>query len=396
MSASPQTSPPEPPSPALMARLRRDAAASDGWLSFARFMEIALYTPMAGYYAGASRKFGAAGDFVTAPEMTPLFGQALAVQIAEILRASEGRVIEAGGGSGRLAADLLLALDAAGCAPEEYALLEVSPDLAARQKALLQETLPARLAQRCRWLSQLPDRFSGVVLGNELLDAMPIHLVRWTTREILERGVAVAPDGSLSWQERPVQGRLLAQAEAIAERLAPADGYQSEISLAGPAWVRSLGERLDHGALLLLDYGFPEHEYYHPQRDGGTLMCHHRHRAHGDPLVHIGQQDNTAHVDFSAVAEAAHEAGLAIAGYTAQAPFLMNCGILDRLATVDASSLDGIRARSAVQKLLSPAEMGELFKVIALTKGLAGKAPAATGSAESLVGFRSGDRRWRL
>ncbi|HEY5762619.1 MAG TPA: SAM-dependent methyltransferase [Rhodocyclaceae bacterium] len=396
MPASHSASPPEPLSSTLMARLRRDADAGDGWLSFARFMEIALYTPMAGYYAGGSRKFGASGDFVTAPEMTPLFAQALAVQVAEIIRRSEARVIEAGGGSGRLAADLLLALDAAGCAPDEYALLEVSPDLAARQKALLQSTLPAGLAKRCRWLSQLPERFSGVVLGNELLDAMPIHLVRWTASGILERGVAVAGDGLLSWQERPALGRLLAAAEAIADRLAPADGYLSEISLAGPAWVRSLGERIERGALLLLDYGFPEHEYYHPQRDGGTLMCHHRHRAHTDPLIHVGQQDITAHVDFSAIADAAHEAGLAIAGYTAQAPFLMNCGILDALATVDASSLDGIRARSAVQKLLSPAEMGELFKVIALTRGLSDGSTATAGSAESLIGFRSGDRRWRL
>jgi SAM-dependent MidA family methyltransferase len=384
-------------SPALMARLRREAAADGGWLSFARFMDIVLYTPMAGYYAGSQRKFGADGDFVTAPEMTPLFGQALAAQIAELLdRCGSGaRIIEAGGGSGRLAADLLLALNAGGRAPDEYALLEVSSDLAARQKTLLQEVLPPTLSRRVRWLSTLPERFIGVVLGNELLDAMPVHLVRWTSGGIRERGLTVRADGGFDWKERPARGRLLARAEALASRIAPADGYLSEISLAGPAWVRSFAERLECGALLLVDYGFPEHEYYHPQRDGGTLMCHQRHRAHADPLVQVGAQDITAHVDFSAIAETAHEAGLKLAGYTSQAAFLMNCGILDKLGEADAGNLNGVRARSAVQKLLSPAEMGELFKVIALTKGI-DRTSATDNSAEPLVGFRNGDRRWRL
>lgn len=381
-----------------MARLRREASKDNGWVSFARFMDIALYTPMAGYYAGSRRKFGSRGDFVTAPEMTPLFGQALAVQIAQILGRCGGkaRIIEAGAGSGRLAADLLLALDAAHCLPDEYALLEVSADLAARQKALLEQALPAGVARRVRWLAELPERFDGVVLGNELLDAMPVHLVRWGADEILERGVVLGSEGSFIWQERPAKGRLLSVAEALASRVSPPAGYLSEISLAGPAWVRSFAERLGRGAILLIDYGFPEHEYYHPQRDGGTLMCHFQHRAHSDPLINVGTQDITAHVDFSAVAEAAHEAGLAIAGYTSQATFLMNCGILETLGGIDPSSLDGVRSRSAVQKLLSPAEMGELFKVIALTKGLADQTSATGGSTESLVGFRNGDRRWRL
>jgi SAM-dependent MidA family methyltransferase len=378
-----------PPSPSLLARLRREAELAGGWLSFAGFMNTALYAPHLGYYAGSRRKFGVAGDFVTAPEMTPLFAETLAVQAAQVLAASDRRIIEFGGGSGRLARDLLLALDGLGAAPDEYALLEVSPDLARRQQQLLTESLPARLARRVRWPSELPEHFDGLAIANELLDALPIHLVHWGSGSIDERGVCFADDGQPRWHDRPATGRLLAAAQRLAADHSLPPGYRSEISLAGPAWMRSVGERLRRGAIVVIDYGFPAHEYYHPQRDGGTLMCHHRHRAHPDPLVNVGSQDITAHVDFSAIAEAAHEAGLNVAGYTTQAAFLMNCGILERLAALPPSATDTFRAKAAVQKLLSPAEMGELFKVIALTKHL------RLGE-QGLVGFTSGDRRCRL
>lgn len=388
---------PESQSPTLTSRFLREARDGGGWMSFARFMDIALYTPDVGYYAGGLRKFGAGGDFVTAPELTPLFGQAVATQIAQLLARSAPVVVEAGGGSGRLACDLMRALDQTGEAPEEYALLEVSSDLAARQKDLITQVLPDRLARRFRWLSAIPERISGVIVGNELLDAMPVHLLRWTDGLVLERGLATADGLSFSWVERPATGRVLEAAQAIARDHPLPDGYLSELSLAGPSWVRSFGERLDRGAIVLIDYGFPQSEYYHPQRDGGTVMCHHRHRAHTDPLLHIGQQDITAHVDFTAIADAGHEAGLAIAGYTSQAAFLMNCGILDLLAQLPDNDIAAFRSKGAVQKLLSPAEMGELFKVIVMTKGLADASPSGAPSGGlTLRGFASGDRRWRL
>lgn len=377
-------------SSALHRLLGREIAAGGNWLSFARFMEIALYAPLLGYYAGGSRKFGAAGDFVTAPEMTPLFASALAVQAAEFLRASAPCIVEVGAGSGRLAGDLLSALDRDGTLPDDYAILELSGELAARQHSYLAATLPSHLARRVRWLTTLPEDFSGLVIANEVLDAMPVHVLRWEREGVFERGVTSDAEGRLLWAERAAEGRLLAAASALAERHPLPDGYVSELGLAAPAWVAAWGEKLRRGALLLIDYGFPAHEFYHPQRTGGTLMCHHRHQAHTDPLIHIGLQDITAHVDFTAVADAAHEAGFAVAGYTAQAAFLMNCGILERLAELPESSVDTFRAKAAVQKLLSPAEMGELFKVIALTKGI----PAAQVKAP--VGFASGDRRWRL
>lgn len=375
-------------SSALHRLIGRNLAAGGNWLSFAGFMEIALYAPLLGYYAGGSRKFGAAGDFVTAPEMTPLFAAALAVQAAEFMRSSAPSIVEVGAGSGRLAVDLLVALEHAGTPPDDYAILELSGELAARQRSFIDATLPSRLARRVRWLDTLPEDFCGVVIANEVLDAMPVHVLRWQRGAVFERGVAGDAEGRLVWAERAAEGRLLAAARDLADAHALPEGYVSELGLAAPAWVAAWGEKLRRGALLLIDYGFPAHEFYHPQRAGGTLMCHYRHRAHADPLINVGRQDITAHVDFTAVADAAHTAGFSVAGYTAQATFLMNCGILDRLAELPEASVDTFRAKAAVQKLLSPAEMGELFKVIALTKGM----PAAGAP----VGFASGDRRWRL
>ena len=372
-------------SEALGAIIAAGIAAAGGWISFARYMELALYAPGLGYYSGGSRKFGVEGDFLTAPELTPIFGRTLARQVAQVLAASAPLVIEAGAGSGRLAADLLPALAALGCAPERYRILELSGELRARQQATLAEKAP-EFFDRVEWLDALPPHFSGCLIGNEVLDAMPTHALRWDDAgpepRVLERGVALV-DGQLVFAERPASGALLEAANA----LPVAAPYRGEISLAARSWISELGRRLEKGAMLLIDYGLPRHELYHPERDGSSLRCHYRHRVHDDPLWFPGLSDITSHVDFTAVAEAGFDAGLEVLGYTSQANFLINCGVGDllqeaRVGAGDTADLTDLRARGAVNVLISPNEMGELFKVIALGRGVPGP----------LLGFRRGDR----
>jgi SAM-dependent MidA family methyltransferase len=344
----------------VLTRLREEIAAHEGWIPFARYMELVLYEPGLGYYAGGTRQFGAAGDFVTAPELGSLFGRTLARQLREL----PGPVIEFGAGSGALAATLLSQQTL------DYRIVELSPELAARQRA--------RLGARVQWLDRLPERIRGVVLANEVLDAMPVHAVAWRDDGIMERGVSFS-GYQLSWSEQPAQGQLLEEARKLPVE-AP---YESEIGLVGCAWVRELARRLEEGVILIFDYGFPRREYYHPQRATGTLMCHHRHRAHADVFAHPGEEDLTAHVDFTALAEAASESGLEVLGYTTQAQFLVNCGITEVLgeANID-NALRYAPLAAEAQKLLSPAEMGELFKVLALGKGIR----------QGLLGFAHGDR----
>ncbi|HYD57136.1 MAG TPA: SAM-dependent methyltransferase [Burkholderiales bacterium] len=332
---------------AIQAELER----TGGWMSFARYMELALHAPGAGYYAGGARKFGAEGDFVTAPELGSLFARTLARQLKAVLRPGEA-ILEVGAGSGALASQLTALLDC------EYWILETSAELRGRQEA--------RLQTRVRWLDRLPARFRGVVLANEVLDAMPVHAVAWRDGGIFERGVAVR-DGALHWAERPAGGDLLLQAQA----LAVPRPYESEIGLIGQAWVRALAESLERGAAFIIDYGFPRHEYYHPQRSAGTLMCHHRHSAHADVFLRPGMEDLTAHVDFSALAAAARRAGLEVLGYATQAQFLVNCGITDVLGEANVeNALHYAPLAAEANRLLSPAEMGELFKVLALGRGV--------------------------
>ncbi len=374
---------PEPPPDAaessreLAALIVDEIERAGGWISFARYMELALYAPGLGYYSGGARKFGAAGDFVTAPELSPLFAEALAAQLEPVLAASAPRVLEAGAGSGALALGLLRELERRGALPERYEILELSGELRARQ----QETLAAapQLAARVGWLDALPEQFGGAVVANELLDALPVNIVAWREDGIFERGVALA-DGGFAWRERPAEGALLAVSQGLTFVQPP---YVSEIALAARAWIAEWGRILRHGALLLIDYGFPQREYYHPQRAEGTLMCHYRHHAHGDPFWLPGLNDLTAHVDFTAAAEAGHDAGLEVLGYASQAQFLLNCGLARLL---EARQADGAAAYAAlasgVQKLISPAEMGELFKVLALGKEIG----------KPLAGFARGDR----
>lgn len=339
-------------------RIEAEIAASGGWISFARYMQLALHEPGVGYYASGARKFGADGDFVTAPELGPLFGRTLARE----LRAFD-RILEIGAGSGALAEVL--------ADGREYLILETSADLIRRQKE--------RLGKRVQHIDRLPERFSGAVIANEVVDAIPVQMVHWTERGILERGVGTG----LAWTDRPAAGELLAAAKRI-EVPAP---YVSEIGLEARAWMRTLAQMLEKGVVFIIDYGFPRHEYYHPQRASGTVMCHHRHQAHADPFARPGDEDITAHVDFTALAEAAHDGGAEILGYTSQAQFLVNCGITDVLGEANAeNALHYAPIAAQAQKLLSPAEMGELFKVLAVGKNLA----------DPLMGFSRGDRRASL
>lgn len=341
-------------------------------------MELALYASGLGYYTAGARKFGEAGDFVTAPEISSLFGRTLAWQAVEIMSQSEPQIMELGAGSGKLAVDMLGELDQLNCLPDRYSILEVSADLRERQQALLKERLPHVFA-RVRWLDALPDTISGAVIANEVLDALPVHLVHWTDGGILERGVSCNGE-HFAWQDRPVE---IPELLRIAQEIHVPDGYLSEISLAARGLTSSLCDRLQQGVLLFIDYGFGAVEYYHPQRAQGTLMCHYRHLAHGDPFYLPGLQDITAHVDFSAIAESALASGAQLLGYTTQAHFLINCGIADFLSEADPENLRDYQPLSAqLQKLTSPAEMGELFKVMALGKNIN----------DMLRGFEAGDK----
>lgn len=369
----------------LVAAITREIGAHGGWIPFARFMDMLLYEPGLGYYAAGAMKFGAAGDFFTAPGMTGLFGEALARQAAQVMALSAPTVLEAGAGTGHLAADLLGELERLGELPEHYDILDLSADLRERQRQTLAAAVP-HLLPRVRWLDRLPARLAGVVIANELLDALPAHVVTWHEDGIAERGVELAGENAFAWGERPAGGALLAAAEEIARQCRLPPGYQSEIGLAARAWAAEWGHRLECGALLLIDYGFPRHEFYHPQRACGTLMCHYRHYAHAEPFHLPGLQDVTVHVDFTAVIAAAHASGLDLLGYTSQGQFLLNCGILDLLGGQPTDAADYVRAAGAVNRLLLPQEMGELFKVIAIGRGID----------QPLLGFASGDRSYRL
>jgi len=367
--------------------IRSEIAAHGGWISFARYMELALYAPGLGYYTAGTHKFGEAGDFTTAPELSPLFGHTLARQAAEIMERSAPHILELGAGSGKLAADMLAELEKLDCLPDSYMILEVSADLRARQQAFLRERLP-HLSDRVQWLDKLPEHFSGAILANEVLDALPVHLVHWHDGTISERGVAVSDNGFI-WQDRAIDEEPLLQA---ARQINVPDDYVSEICLAARGLINSLASCLEQGVMLFIDYGFGAREYYHPQRSSGTLMCHYRHHAHGDPFYLPGLQDITAHVDFTAIAECGIDAGLELLGYTNQAFFLINCGITELLQDTSPENLrDYLPLSAQLQKLTSPAEMGDLFKVIVLGKTTANGPSPGKKWRGTLSGFMHGD-----
>lgn len=368
----------------LLERVQTAIRAAGGWLPFDRFMAMALYEPGLGYYANDLPKFGqmpggVAGqgsDFVTAPELSPLFGHTLARQVAQALAATgTDEVWEFGAGTGALALQVLDALVALGRAPRRYTIVDLSGTLRARQQATL-----TRHAERVVWADRLPDSFSGVVIGNEVLDAMPVQLLvriggqadgRW-----YERGVVAGDDGALGWAERPTELRPPLDIEGP-------HNYLTEIHPQGEAFIKTLAERLQRGAAFFIDYGFPEAEYYHPQRHMGTLICHQAHRSDDNPLVDLGLKDITAHVNFTGIALAAQDAGMTVLGYTSQGRFLINCGLLD--VAKDA----GPKENAMLGKLVNEHEMGELFKVIGL-------APAGSETGWDAIGFSTGDRTHRL
>jgi SAM-dependent MidA family methyltransferase len=376
-------------SDAVVALIRGELDAIGGCMSFERFMELALYAPGLGYYSAGSVKLGAGGDFVTAPEVSPLFGRCVARQCAEVLRVTGGSILELGAGTGALATAILTELARLGDLPERYAILEVSADLADRQRERLAR-LPPALRARVTWLPRLPERaLTGVILANEVADALPVRRVQWSDDGLLELGVTAtaAEIGTAAQFDAPAPPDLRArpfreQPMAAGAALCAAwteirsalpdplpDGYTSEVCLCAAPWIASLGECLGRGALLLCDYGLPRRHYYHPQRVEGTLRCHFRQHAHDDPFINVGVQDITAWVDFTGIAAAGAAVGLEVDGFATQAAFLLSLGI-ESLVAEAADNLERARLAGEARRLLMPEEMGEAFKAMALTRDL--------------------------
>ncbi len=346
---------------------------AQGPLNFAQYMELALYAPGLGYYVAGAHKLGRGGDFTTAPEISPIFSQCLAQQCAQVIREISGAdILELGAGSGRMALEILRELNQLEALPQHYFIVELSPDLQERQQELLKRELP-ELVARVHWVESLPT-FKGIILANEVLGAMPVHRFK-QMNELMEYYVGIEKD-ELQWQLKVADPALKKALEA----LELSEGYTSEINMQLRPFIKSLEHSLTQGLMLFIDYGFPRHEYYHPQRSMGTLMCHYQQQAHQDSLILVGIQDITAHVDFTAVAEAGADVALELAGFCNQASFLMNCGLTELMNTEDVNQLLGVK------QLILPTEMGELFKVMGLSKAL--DLP--------YMGFKQHDQRHRL
>jgi len=340
-------------------------------ISFEQYMQLALYAPGFGYYAVGTEKFGQAGDFITAPEISPLFGNCIAHQCVEVFNelSSDKNILELGAGSGKLAKAILEHLDEMAQLPTGYFILEVSPDLKAKQKQFLSQHLSPKLFEKCQWLETLPHEFSGFVLANEVLDALAVKRFVWTEKNCYEIFVATNESGFVE-KLSPADKELVDEILALHEKYGYEwpDNYSSEINQQMSGLLRSLAHMLKKGMLLLIDYGFPANEFYHPQRNKGTLVCHYRHHVHNDPYFLPGLQDITSHVDFTRAAEVATEAGLEVSGFTTQAGFLLGSGLLENVSEDLATQL---KLNQQIQLLTSPAEMGELFKVLALNKNCA-------------------------
>jgi SAM-dependent MidA family methyltransferase len=373
----------------LVGHISERISAGGGSISFAEFMELALYAPGLGYYSAGAAKLGADGDFVTAPEISGLYSSCVAGQCAEVLAQTGNVILELGAGSGRMAADMLAELERLDQLPDDYLILEASADLRSRQQANLESRVP-HLRSRVSWLDASPaaGSISGVIVANEVLDALPVERFV-VTPEGLHEQVVIVRHGQLAVDSRRAGDALRRRVAALQEALGVefAAGYVGEVSPLLPGWVASLSEWLSAGAALLFDYGFPRHEFYRPDRDAGTLRCFYRHRAHDDPLLWPGLQDITAWVDFSAVAAAAEAAGMEVAGYTTQAAFLLAAGLDERVAAAATSGPIGeAEMAHGLRQLLLPGEMGETVKAIALTKG----------GTTAPTGFTGKDMRTRL
>lgn len=372
----------------LVVQIKQIITEKDGAIPFSEFMNMALYTPAMGYYAAGQRRFGAEGDFVTAPELGDVFGRCLARQVAQVFSAIDGEsdVLEFGAGSGSLAVSLIKELEYLGALPERYLILETSPDLQQRQQQIIRRQVPQHV-ERFVWLDSMPERaISGVILANEVLDAMPVEMFAVNEEGIAQQYLVKNSGDGFQWDSQQADGKLV---EQIAHLDLPA-AYCSELNPAVDGWIAMLAESLEQGVVLLFDYGFPRHEYYHPQRTSGTLMCHYRHHSHGDPLSLVGIQDITAHVDFTAIAEAAVAAQMDVLGYTTQANFLLGSGLTELIPTdtlnEEKLTKEQLKMNHEIQMLTSPAEMGELFKVIALGRNFD----------HQLAGFAFRDMRGKL
>jgi len=377
--------------PDLVALVRTAIDAAGGAISFADYMDLALFAPGLGYYSAGTARFGADGDFVTAPESSSLFARCVARQTGEVLAAlGGGDVCEVGAGSGALAADLLEALAEAERLPRRYRIVERSPALRERQRSLL-GSRDGALFERVEWCDELPPGIHGVVIGNEVLDAMPAHRFRLRAGTLKECRVA-SHDGGFQWVETDCAGSALARhAESVLGTLCHTlpDGYTSELAPVRQAFITRLGECLEEGVALLFDYGYARDEYFHPQRSSGTLRCFHRHRAHEDPLILTGLQDISVHVDFTAIAEAAQgdmAGDLEVSGFTTQAEFLLATGLLDACRDADPVSRRHAELTAQIKRLTLPSQMGEAVKVMALARDFDG----------ALTGFSGRDLRGRL
>lgn len=366
--------------------LIREEISDKHTIPFSRFMELALYSPGMGYYSAGSKKLGAAGDFITAPEISPLFARCIAKQCEQVLpQLDKKQILEVGAGSGIMAADILLALDQSDHLPENYFILETSADLRHRQQTTINKDAK-HLVNRVIWLDALPEGgFEGIILANELLDAMPVQKFRINNSVPFELFVGIENNRLTLLEQEINNARLKSKLDSLATALP--DNYESEINLNAEAWIQSISNCMHKGLVLLIDYGYPQHEYYHKDRTAGTLMCYYQHYTHDDPFALLGLQDITTHVDFTAIAQSADDAGFNITGYTTQAFFLLGCG-LESMAQdlINADLKQRIELSQQIKKLTLPSEMGEQFKVMALSKQLD----------TPLIGFRLADHRARL
>ena len=369
----------------LVHLIHDELTRNHGFIPFARFMELALYAPGLGYYSAGTQKFGATGDFVTAPEISPLFSQCLARQCQQVLeQLDQGIILELGAGSGVMAADILSTLEQQKCLPERYLILEVSAELQQRQRTTLAQRIP-HLLDKVEWLTTLPLKpINGIILANEVADALPVQRFIIENNACYELYVGYENDQFI-WHKMPASAELIKHLPD--ELLNSQTIYSSEINLMLPGWIKSLSQALQKGLILLIDYGFPQRELYHPDRYMGTLMCHYRHHAHSDPFWLPGLQDITAHVDFTAIAESAHKAGLEVSGYTHQAAFLLGTGLLEFAQNFMHKLPQQLVLSQQIQILTSPSEMGELFKIIGLTRDF---------YMEKWLGFSMQDRRMSL
>lgn len=379
----------------LCSRIRDEILHGNGKISFYRFMELALYEPGLGYYSAGAAKFGESGDFVTAPEISSLFSRCIARQCWQVMGIlGNANILEVGAGSGIMACDILMELEQLDALPEHYFILDMSADLRERQRMLIQQRIP-HLQKHIHWLDQLPEAgFRGIVLANEVLDAMPVHRIHIGRGSELEFFIR-SNNNKFEWctdklSHEHIQQRISAIRQILDNDVSD-KGYSTEINLAAESWVRSIADIMACGVVLIIDYGFPRREYYHPERCQGTLMCHYQHHAHADPLVLTGLQDITTHIDFTAIAEAGHESGLTVAGYANQGHFLLACGLMEianitALARETQRSIAEIKQAQEIKKLTLPHEMGELFKVLALSRGID----------EPLIGFSFKNDRRRL